>query len=141
MRQGSLFRVNAGVTKLYVNQTVALASDGSFRIINLTQDPKNFTLYVQAEQPGRDDPYINLRASADAGFHGAVYAPGSIVSLTGGDYYGSFIGKRIFAGGVFWGNTPVKVHYDVSLGGASSGGSAGSSGSGSPVVLRSWKQL
>jgi hypothetical protein len=141
MRPQAIFRVTSGSASVYVNETADLDA-GDFRFVNVTEDPKNLTLYIQAEeQVGGGMPIVTIAThglpTPAATFYGAVYVPHGTITLTGGHLYGSFVSKMTSV------HVYANVHYDVSLKNLEvdgSGGGSGAGGSGS-VAIRSWQQL
>ncbi len=102
--------------KINPNSSLTIYTDGHVsvhngsNINNLTRDPKKLTIYstVVGDQNGNEG--VNIWNSSD--FYGAIYAPGSHVSITNnGDVYGSFVGKDFS----LWNS--VRLHYDESLAG------------------------
>jgi hypothetical protein len=84
--------------------TIYLAGDGVFGgggIVNATGEPRNLTVYSNA---------ANLEVRGNAGFYGAIYAPGTDILLTGtADYYGTIVGRTVELPG------DMVVHVDEAI--------------------------
>jgi hypothetical protein len=90
---------NEAVT-LYVTGLVEVSGNAQI-LATETRGPEDFSLYVQGSG--------NVTIVGNGTFSGLVYAPHSVVDLSGqGDFYGAFVGKTVKVGGA------VAVHYDTS---------------------------
>jgi hypothetical protein len=139
LRSGAVFRVGSGSAAVYVTGMLTVLAPDNTRWINVTEDPKSLTLYVQGQSA---IPLITTGgALPNVPFYGAVFAPSSSIMLVGGmfsagpDFHGSFIGD--FVG--IWHDT--NVHFDVSLKDLVVNGSGGGSGASGASSLRSWRQF
>jgi Tfp pilus assembly protein PilX len=85
---------------LYVDEKMEI-EDGSF--INETNEPARLQVYVSEGAP--------VTADFEEDSHVMLYAPGSDVKVTGGDLYGSIVGKEISL------DNGARVFYDETLAG------------------------
>jgi hypothetical protein len=90
----------AGPVTLYIMGEFSATNDG--KIITTDPNPEKFAVYMV----GKGD----VKLSNNSSFYGVVYAPESVVDLSGqGEFFGAFVGKEMKVSGY------VKVHYDAAL--------------------------
>ena len=97
---------SAGPVTLYLTGPVQVSGKG--KIVVADPDPEKFALYVASSE--------DVRLSGFGNFYGVVYAPESLVKVSGnGQFFGSFVGGSIEASG------SAALHYDTALRGQAVG--------------------